>query len=786
VSAPRRFTVSVRELIEFVCRTGDLVGRGDFTGPERAVAGMRGHQRLQQSRPAGYQREVVVSRRLADEGFILELNGRVDGVMAAAVPPWIEEIKTVTAHWSGEADPLHWAQGRAYAALLLDTLHGERIEVRLSYYDLETDHVTPFRQLFTRADLEGFLARITGEYLQWLRREHLWLNQRNDTVRTAPFPFPAYRAGQRELAVAAYRACARGGRLFAEAPTGIGKTISVLFPAAKALAEGKVEKILYLTAKTSGRALAEATLDDLRRAGMKLRAVTLTAREKVCVRDGRPCERESCPLARGYYDRRKAGLRAALEAGRLTRTTVAEIAQAHQLCPYALALDAAAWADVVIGDYNHVFDPAAQLRSLVAEGSGPYALLVDEAHNLPDRAREMFSATLRHREIQALRRAVGRAVPPVTRALDRLHRWFLAARARLPAVAAGENAPADVSAEPPDVLPCLEEFCRQAGQWLARNEPAPWRDELFEGYLAALAFQRAAQRFGDDFVTVIEGGAGEVDVRLLCLDPARMLRRALERVPAAVFFSATLSPLASFRRPLGGAEEDVVLQLPSPFPPGNLCVLIENRIATTFKARGGSYDAVAAVIAATVVPRAGNYLVYFPSYAYLEAVLERYRALRPQDEVLRQHPDWSEEQRAEFLAWFEAGAPGTRVGFAVLGGVFGEAIDLVGERLQGAVIVGVGLPQLGLERNLIRAWHQRRGEDGFEQAYVVPGMNRVRQAAGRVIRSETDRGVVVLVDQRYRETRFRSLLPSWWRPRTVRGAPAVEQAAREFWSSPPP
>lgn len=783
MTAPRRFNVSVRELVEFVCRTGDLDGRGGFSGPARAQAGTRGHQRLQKSRPPGYQSEVPVARVLAGDGFTLELKGRLDGVFPGAVPPWIEEIKTVTAGWLGEADPLHWAQGKLYAALLLDSLAAERIEVRLSYYDLDSDHVTPFREVFTRAELAAFFGRVTGGYLDWLRLENDWLNRRNASVAAAPFPFANYRPGQRELAVAAYRAVARGGRLFAEAPTGIGKTVSLLFPAAKALGEDKLTKIFYLTAKTSGRAVAEAGLDDLRRAGMKLRAVTLTAREKVCVRDGQPCDVVTCPLALGYHDRVKPAMRALLERGRMTRDVVGEVAQAHQVCPFELALDAAPWADVVIGDYNHLFDPAARLRRFFDNGGGEFAFLVDEAHNLPDRARAMFSAGLRKADVLAVKRALGNALPPLVKHLARINRWFRDAREQLPAAGADGGPPASISTELPTILPLLEEFRREAERWLARNQLAPFSDDLLAFYFEVAALLRVGEGFDENFVSVLEASGNDATARLLCLDPARGLAAALECGRAAVFFSATLSPLEQFRRQLGGREQDGALQLGSPFPPENLAVLVEDRIATSYKARAGSYDQVAAAIAALTGARAGNYLVYFPSYAYLGEVLPRCAALRPGDELLQQRPDMSEEERAAFLSCFERETGRTLVGFAVLGGVFGEAIDLVGERLCGAVIVGVGLPQLCLERNLIRDHRDRRDGDGFAEAYVVPGMNRVRQAAGRVIRTESDRGVVLLIDQRYREARYRDLLPCWWRPQTARGPAAIASSARMFWES---
>ncbi len=442
-------SVQVRELVEFALRRGDLGGERDFVGPNRALAGTRGHQRLQRSRPAGYQKEVRLCHDIETADFILRIQGRIDGVLvtgegerprepklpgesaeirarADARPPaettevLLEEIKTVQGGWDGEADPLHWAQAKIYGFIYAHANALEHLTIQLTYLDLDTGELTEFRNRFTLAELSAFFEDTTAIYLDWLRAQHQWCQQRDKSIRALDFPFPHYRPGQRRLAVAAYRLLARGGRLFLEAPTGIGKTISVLFPAVKALGEGKLERIFYLTARTVGRAVAEKALADLRRAGLRLRTLTLTAKEKICLQEGQPCDPLTCPFARGYYDRRKPAMRDALGREEITRPVLEAVSREHQVCPFELSLDLSTWVDVVVCDYNYVFDPRVYLRRHFAEEPGDYAFLVDEAHNLVDRAREMFSADLDTREIQDVRRALKQAVPRCARALSRL------------------------------------------------------------------------------------------------------------------------------------------------------------------------------------------------------------------------------------------------------------------------------------------------------------------------------------------------------------------------------
>ena len=796
-------TISVRDLVEFVLRQGDLGGEREFVGSDRALAGIRGHQKIQRSRPTGYLTELPVEYRVETEDFTLQIRGRIDGLLIASEQVLLEEIKTVQGTWDHKADPLHWAQAKFYAFMHAQENGLKELVLQLVYLELPAGKVTEFRQKLSFTELSDFFATTTSVYVDWLRERHHWCLARDAAIATLAFPFPVYRPGQRELAVAAYRVIANCGRLFLAAPTGIGKTISVLFPAVKALGEGKLERIFYLTARTVGQAIAEKALVDLRRAGLKLRAVTLTAKEKVCVRGGHPCDPLTCPLALGYYDRVKPAIREALAQEEITRAVLESVGQKHQVCPFEFSLDVSVWADAIICDYNYVFDPQVYLRRHFAEDGGAYGFLVDEAHNLVDRAREMFSADLDGQEIQDVKRAIKQAAPRCSKALTQLrtamrklgdatepHAESFEASdtdvelnlfpAKTAAIRNEDNGVSTSPEFPDSLIEPLETALDKTENWLVKNQPAEFREALLGLYFRMHLFRRTAEHYDERFVTIIESDPA-MKVRQFCLDPSLLLRKALARGTAAIFFSATLTPMDYYRTLLGGEPGDPGLQLASPFPSENLAVLIQDRIQTHFKGRAESLGDVVEAIGTLVQGRSGNYLVYFPSYQYLNDTLQAFQLRHPSVPVLVQRPGMTEPERDAFLAAFSVEHGETLVGFAVLGGIFGEGIDLVGERLIGAVIVGVGLPQLCVERNLIRDYFQQQNAAGFEYAYTFPGMNRVLQAIGRVIRSETDHGVVLLIDARFNETRYCRLFPAWWKYLRVRHTDGLREAIGSFW-----
>ncbi len=469
-----------------------------------------------------------------------------------------------------------------------------------------------------------------------------------------------------------------------------------MFPAVKALGEGKLERIFYLTARTVGRAIAEKALVDLRRVGLKLRAVTLTAKEKVCVRDGHPCDPLTCLLARGYYDRIKPAIREALEMEEVTRSVLEAVGQKHQVCPFELSLDVTVWADAVICDYNYVFDPQVYLRRHFEEDGGAYGFLVDEAHNLVDRAREMFSADLDGPEILEVKRAIKKAAPSCAKALTHLHMAVQKLGkdsepheepletsdpsvelnlfpAKTASVRENEDGVGTSLEFPESLIDPLEAALDEAEKWLVKNQPAEFREALLALYFRMHSFRRTAELYDERFVTIIKSEP-KPKVRLFCLDPSLLLRKALARGKAAIFFSATLTPIDYYRTLLGGEPEDPVLQLASPFPSENLAVLIQDRIQTHFKGRAESLGDVAEAIGTLVSGRPGNYLVYFPSYQYLNAVLQEFQVRHPKLPVLVQRPGMTEPERDAFLGAFSLERGETLVGFAVLGGIFGKAL----------------------------------------------------------------------------------------------------------------
>ena len=776
---------SVRDLVGFALRSGDLVS-GGFASPNRLVEGTRGHQKVQQSRPADYQTEVSVSYLVEAGPLALEISGRIDGLMADGETVLVEEIKTTHAALDPDRPeiPAHWGQAKVYAYILAAQNELDRVDVQLTYVQLDEWELQEQRQTFSFEELAAFFEDLVTRYLEWARIYYAWCQERDQSIDALPFPFPEYRKGQRPLAAATYRNIVAKGRLFAQAPTGIGKTVSVLFPAIKAMQQGHAEKIFYLTAKTSGRTIAEQTLEEMRRQGLRFKSLTLTARDKICFNPGDEisCDPEQCEFAIGYFDRLGAALEDIFQQDALTRPVVEAIARQHRVCPFEFSLDLSLWVDAIICDYNYVFDPRVYLKRFFLESSGNYVFLIDEAHNLVDRARDMFSAELHKVEVLALKRAVKKDHPGLARKLNDINTYFLKIRRRC---AQEENNDHWVDrALPEELLPRLQTFCRQAEEILVRHAASPFWQDLLDFYFQVVGFLRISELFDDHYTTYAEKLDQDVRLRLFCLDPSRLIREALKRGIAAVFFSATLTPLDYFRQILGGEEEDTLQNLDSPFPREHLHLALGDHIQTTYKMREHTYGDVAAAIAALTGQKRGNYLVFFPSYRYMEEVVQRFSTAHPEVEILVQKTGMSEAQREDFLALFDADNQETVVGFAVMGGIFGEGIDLKGERLVGAIIVGVGLPQLCLERDLIRTYFDEREIPGFEYAYTYPGMNRVLQAAGRVIRSAEDRGAILLIDHRFGQARYRRLFPPSWHPvHRTRSPEHIRAAVEQFWKS---
>ena len=775
--------VSVHRLVEFVLTAGDLTV-GGFQKRDRAQAGIQGHKLVQRSRPVGYQTEVEVVYHVEESNPPLDVRGRIDGLFPSEVPIVIEEIKTTTMSLDlvdEEHNRLHWAQVQCYAYMYSHQHNLDRVCVHLTYYHLGSRREKTFERNFSFSELETFFNELIAAYLDWFRKICAWQIRRDQSIQQLNFPYDNYRPGQREMAVAVYKTIRANDRLYVQSPTGVGKTIATLFPAIKALGQGFVARIFYLTAKTPGRVVAEKALDDLRKAGMRFRSVTLTAKEKICFCPPVNCDPEICEFARDYFGKAKKALGEIDQHQAYSRQLIEEIARQYQICPFEFSLDLALWADCIICDYNYVFDPRVYLHRFFDFITEPYVFLIDEAHNLPDRARSMFSAELEKSTVLELQRAIKPHLPDLAKKLSAINKILLEKRK----ICQVEEKMALVEYEPPEkLIKAVRDFSQKAEEWLVLNQAVEFRQGLLEFYFLCSNYLRAAEYFDTFYVSYFEReGQADLKAKLFCLDPAPMLAKPLERSQSTVFFSATLLPIDYFMKLLTGEADHPRQIFQSPFPVENVCLLIHNRISTKYAQRADSYAAVASTIETICSSHVGNYLVYFPSHAYLAAVLELLKERLPEEQLLIQDRSMTEEERDAFLSHFSANNHETLVGLAVMGGIFGEGIDLVGERLIGVVVVGVGIPQLGLERDLIKEYFDLQNHSGFTYAYQFPGFNRVQQATGRVIRTETDQGIIVLIDERFTHSRYRQLFPSHWSGvQVVKDTSELKDKLTRFWS----
>lgn len=781
--SPAPIKISVLKLVGITCASGDLTA-GLFSPPDRTVRAIRAHQKIQKSYGEEYEAEVSVSMEVAEENvseepLILQVSGRIDGVLKS-VPPVVEEIKTVITELASinESDnPMHWAQARCYAFIYASQNNHDQITLRLTYVQLDTLEGRSFEQTETIDELRSFFYAAVNRYCLLARMSEEFRKKRNGSIAELSFPFGAFRPGQRNFAAAVYRAVKAKGHVLAQAPTGTGKTMATLFPSIKALGENAAEKIFYLTAKGVTASLAERAIEHMRTQGLKLKSVTITAKEKICFLPKASCNPEECRYCKGYYDRLGPALMQALSLERMDRQEIEHIAQDHTLCPFELCLDISLWSDCIICDYNYAFDPSVYLRRFFDdEDEGNYVFLIDEAHNLVDRAREMFSAECGDYMYSALKKKMGKGMPEVKRSLTKIIKILKEIEESM-----GEKSFATEVDPPPSLLLHLHAFLKLAQKRLGQNDPHPAREQLLEVYFETLSFMRIQENYDERYTTTLTRDKNGFTIKQFCIDPSFLLGKALKRTKAAVFFSATLSPLDYFRDVFGARQDAKLIRIGSPFPEENLRVLVGNTVSTVYKERTVTAPVVASMIAELIYHQKGNYLAFFPSYEYLNQVKDHFASLAHDAEVIIQGRNMTEEDRAEFLGRFDSDNCNTLLGFAVMGGVFGEGIDLVGDKLVGAVIVGVGLPQICDERELIKDYYQKTRGTGFDFAYTFPGMNKVLQAAGRVIRTETDRGVLLLIDQRFTRYPYRSLLPQEWGLRFISSSEAIKQALGGFW-----
>ncbi|MBS5299772.1 MAG: ATP-dependent DNA helicase [Clostridiaceae bacterium] len=775
--------ISVRNLVEFVMRGGDIDNRRTSSAEKDAMqAGSRMHRKIQKRQGADYHAEVSMKHRVDQEDYQILVEGRADGIIEAVSGVTIDEIKCVymDIRQLEEPLPVHLAQALCYGYMYCcDHENVNTITIQITYCNLETEEIRRLKQDKTREELETWFQGLIHEYLKWAEYLYRHTLRRDESLRELEFPYK-YRAGQKELAVSVYRALARKRNLFIQAPTGIGKTLSVVYPSLKSMGNGNGEKLFYLTAKTITRSVAENCFFLLRERGMLFTTVTITAKEKLCPLEKTECNPDVCPYAKGHFDRVNDAVFDILhEQQGITRKIILDYAEKYQVCPFEFCLDISSWADGIICDYNYVFDPNARLKRYFADGNqGDYLFLIDEAHNLVSRAREMFSACLVKEDILLVKKIIKGRSRKLERELERCNRNLL----ELKRESAEYRVLPDANLLASNLLGVMGEF----DSFLEEEKEFPERELVLQFYFDLRHFLNMYDGLDDHYRIYTElGEDGNFRLYLFCIDPSRCLNACLEKGIAGIFFSATMIPVMYYKKLLSGNPEDFAVYANSPFDREKRLILVAKDVSSRYTRRNkAEFGKVADYIMMLAQSHVGNYMVFFPSYRYMEVVEqildERYDgSFRWQMQTKRM----TEEEREEFLALFEEKREQSFVGLCVLGGIFSEGIDLKAERLEGTIIVGTGLPMVCSEQEILMQYFADQGENGYDYAYQYPGMNKVLQAAGRVIRTAQDRGVILLLDDRFLRPEIQDLFPREWTEYGLVTRETVGGWLKHFWES---
>lgn len=776
-----QFKVSVTELLEFSVVSRDLRSAAEL--PSRAREGTIGHQLLASLRPEGYQSEVPVEQAYQWDNFTLIVQGRIDGLIVSEEETIVEEIKTTyqpISNLSAAPYPIHLAQLHIYLYLIMVRYPQRKVTGRLTYLNLEDLSEHSFSVTISFSEAQANFEELAVRYLTFQKANLNWVETRNQSLRNLAFPFSQLRPGQAELMAAVTQTLQQEQDLFLEAATGIGKTISVLFPALKHLgADPRLRRIFFLTAKTAGKEILRTTLNELMRQGLRLRSVFIEAKERVCLSPGIQCD--FCKYAEGYYERVESVLPRLLSPELITPELIDQTARVEQLCPFEISLDLALQADLIICDYNYLFDPGVYLRRFFHSSKRNSIFLIDEAHNLVNRGREMYSASLSLKEIRSWRDGLEIISPDLAAAGEKVTVIF---EEYLRELRENNQQARLLTSLHPGLEPALEQWSGLMEKTMLLNPLARSQEQLKSVYFGIFQFMRVLPLINQNYAVFIKNHGHNLILRILCINPGPLLRQRLDKGRAAIFFSATLSPYEYFRELLGGSDGSLALRLPSPFPKENRLYLHIPGIDTRFRSRAGSLAPLVDCINTVVQARFGNYLVFFPSYSYLQSALPLLQqSLAGRAFVYAQFPGMGDEQRRQFLTkLFLTHSDETKIGLAVLGGSFGEGIDLPGEQLIGVIIVGPGLPMVNEEQELIRLHFDERDNSGFFHAYLVPGLIKVIQAAGRVFRTPEDTGVVILIDDRFGDERYQDLLPpDWFLPGRPFSDPEYRITLEQFW-----
>ena len=772
--------ISVRNLVEFILREGDIDNRkAGLPDKEAMQLGGRIHRKIQRQMGSDYYAEVPLKITVPCEGFAIQIEGRADGIQKTADGVVVDEIKGVLRELEYIEKPVsvHLAQAKCYGYIYGKQQELDSITIQMTYCQMETEEVKRFQETFSIEELERWFLDIVMQYEKWARFQVEWRQTRDATIKEAEFPYP-YREGQRELVTSVYRTILRKKKLFIQAPTGVGKTMATIFPAVKAVGEGLGDKIFYLTAKTITRTVAEQAFQILKKNGLQYKVATLTAKEKICFCEKAECNPDACPYAKGHFDRvNDAVYEMITTMEEMSRENIETQAKKHKVCPFEMGLDVSLWVDAIICDYNYVFDPNAHLKRFFSEGKkGEYLFLIDEAHNLVERGREMYSAVLYKEEFLQMKKAVRYESVKLTRQLAGCNQMLLEMKRECQTYKE-YNSISHFALKLLNVMNGLQKLLEEKEQV---------DEEVLEFYFHVRNFLNIYEEVDENYVIYAElEEGGDFKLKLFCVNPAVKLQNFLSQGNSTVFFSATLLPIRYYKRLLSVETDDYAVYAHSPFKEANRLLVLGQDVSTKYTRRGYEmYERFAIYIKNVMQAKPGNYLVFFPSYRFMEEVRETFERYRTEEMCcMIQEQNMNEQDREAFLQEFEAEREGSLAGFCVMGGIFSEGIDLTKERLIGAMIVGTGLPQVCNEREILKQYFDRHGENGFDYAYLYPGMNKVLQAAGRVIRTEEDKGVIALLDDRFAGRRYLEIFPREWRKLTYCNVKTIGEKVEQFWKN---
>lgn len=780
--------VSVRNLVEFILRSGNIDNRYTGKNDKEAMAlGSKIHRKIQGRMGSDYQAEVPLRIKIQYDNFYISVEGRADGIITPINSDEdkpdviIDEIKSMYADVKmiEEVSLMHKAQAMCYGYIYGIQNDLSLIGIRLTYVNIETEEMKLFDENYSIDELTQWFNEVIGKYYEWAKASYDHRLERNETARALQFPFD-YREGQRDIVVSSYRAIKLKKELFIQAPTGVGKTMSVIFPSVKAIGENIADKIFYLTAKTITGTVAHQAYRLLRDKGLKIKTIAITAKDKICVQEETECNPIKCMRARGHYDRVNDAIYDLItHEDDITREIILEYAEKHEVCPFEMCLDVSYFADGIICDYNYAFDPTAKLKRYFSDGiKGDYILLVDEAHNLVDRAREMFSASICKETLLQVKKIIGMRDKRTTGALERCNKNLLEKKREC-----GENMYAVIESAG-DFSIQLSKLFGYMEKFLDDYKDFEGRDEVVNLYFEVSNFLYVFDLLDDNYQIVSQiDSDGRFHMRLMCINPSKNLKECMDMSVSTVLYSATLLPVNYYKLLLSGNLDDYAIYISSPFQKEKRIITIGNDVSTKYTRRNkNEYKKIANYIKMVVSAKKGNYMIFFPSYKFMEEIKQAYLEIVDNVQVVSQSQTMTESDREEFLDLFQENNEKSLVAFCIMGGIFSEGIDLTNEKLIGTIVIGTGFPQVCMEREIIKNYFDDLGMNGFDFSYRYPGINKVLQAAGRVIRTIDDTGVITLLDERFLNYEYKPLFPKEWDDIKVVNINNISDKINDFWN----